>query len=392
MTREQATPDREIALPRPDVQLPESFSIREVAGDGNCLFHAIADQLQSQCIRTATGELYTHESLRTLALSLVEEEPRFRQMMSDGDYFDLARLNGYVDIWSIAALARALHMNIVIYGAPGGLPVRIDSNGDFDQETPDCPVLRVAYNGYNHYDSVVAMPASSQQKRVSHPRNAKKRLLGSPQAANPNKSNKSDSQVSVAIKIFQDRHKHMRDHERAILRELEPNYNVPYIVGSYDLPEGPALIVGPVGNRVAPVRNDGVRTYAHDYLKLLQVLEEAHMKGICHRDVKPENIFKDDTGRIILNDWSSSAKPENGLVAWAGTEFYYQKQDNHHIPQPQDDLVALVRSVFVMVRCQRPSRDMLVAMESHPFWREALQLARSLDYNGLRDFFNRHCI
>ncbi len=77
----QATPDQEITIPRPDVQLPESFSIREVDGDGNCLFHAVADQLQSQGILTATGELYTHQTLRALAVSLVEEEPRFRQMI-----------------------------------------------------------------------------------------------------------------------------------------------------------------------------------------------------------------------------------------------------------------------------------------------------------------------
>ena len=284
----QAAPDSEVATPpRPGVQLPESFSLREVAGDGNGLFHAIADQLRSRPgSRAATGELCTHQPLHTLAVSLVDGEPRFRQMLSDREWFDLAGVNGYVDVWSVAALARALlHVNIAMYGAPGGVPVRNDrNNGTFDQETPDCPVLRVACNGGHRCASVVAVSASAQQQEVvRRPRSAeKKRFLGSPQAANPNnkRSNSTPQQVSAAIKTFPERHRHMRDHDRAVLCELAPNVNVPCVVGSHDdLPEGPALIVGPAGNRVVPAGN-GVRTHVlPDCLKVLQVVEEAHTKG-----------------------------------------------------------------------------------------------------------------
>lgn len=302
-------------------QLPASFSILRVPGDGNCLFHAIADQLQRQQIRNATdGEVYTHETLRTMALSLINVEPRFRQMMSDHDYFDLSRLNGFVDIWSIAALARALEMNIVIYGAPGGLPVRIDAHGNFDREVVGLPVLRIAYNGYNHYDSVVTSATSSFQYDINQydeDTSWKKRLRPrQEETPYPNKRAKTEQKLAcVAIKIFQEKHKQMRDHEVAILRRLVPNFNVPYVVRSCDLQQGPAVIVGPVGNMVLPVKN-GVRTFTADYLKLLQVLEDAHRQGICHRDVKPENIFKDDHGCIILSDWSSSAQIGK-IVDWA---------------------------------------------------------------------------
>ncbi len=394
----------------PEVELPPSLSIQPVLGEGNCFFHAIADQLQRQDIRDANGEGYTHELLRTFAHNRVDNEPRFRQMMTDRDYLDLSRINGWIDTGSIGALARALQINITIYGHPGGLPVRVDSNGNFDHETVGLPVLQIAYNGYNRYDSVIVTnkplqnqeDKSREEESLSEDFHERRKCswirkethdiaMKEPERkTTPNKKAKKEIEQNispVAIKFFRIRrnNENMRDHERFILEKLKPNYNVPYVVKSCDLKEGAVLIVGPVGQKVLPVRN-GVRTFVPDYLKLLQVLEEAHKKDICHRDVKPENIFKDETGRIILSDWSSCA--ETGIEAdWAGTEFYYQKQVRH-IPQPQDDLVALVRSVYLMTKNQQAHMDVHALMENNLRWGRALELARSLDYDELRKSFN----
>ena len=76
------------------------------------------------------------------------------------------------------------------------------------------------------------------------------------------------------------------------------------------------------------------------------------------------------------------------MVDWASTEFYYQKQVEH-TPHPQDDLVALARSVYVMVTNTIPRAAVFQKLENHQLWCKALQLARNVDYEALRDFFHQ---
>jgi serine/threonine protein kinase len=139
---------------------------------------------------------------------------------------------------------------------------------------------------------------------------------------------------------------------------------------------------------VLPITN-GVRANKTDFVKLLQVLSDAHSQDICHRDVKPENIFKDENGRVILSDWGSAVTAGES-VPWQGTRFYYDAPaGRYHTPEPADDLVALVRSVFAMYTNDMPSeRTTNRTMEASSLWRGALQCARKSDYGGLQDFFN----
>jgi hypothetical protein len=108
--------------------------------------------------------------------------------------------------------------------------------------------------------------------------------------------------------------------------------------------------------------------------------------------VKPENIFKDDDGNIILNDWSSAAFTGKN-IAWAGTLWYYEKPETmKHDPQPKDDLIALIRTAYRMYSMTFPSDWSLERItntfSSSVLWRRALELAEQCDYDGLRDFFN----
>ena len=87
---------------------------------------------------------------------------------------------------------------------------------------------------------------------------------------------------------------------------LKQNNNVPYFVKKLDVCNKSALIVSPAGDKVLPLSHS-VRVNRTDFVKLLYVLKYAHGLSICHCDVKPNNIFKDQNGRIILSDWSSVA-------------------------------------------------------------------------------------
>ncbi len=195
--------------------------------------------------------------------------------------------------------------------------------------------------------------------------------------------------MNVAIKIFEVENAEMCEHESTILGKLYLSSNVPTVIEQRVVVcNRPALIISPAGNKVLPVRN-GVRANATDFVKLLQVLVHAHILNICHRDVKPENMFKDKNGRIILNDWSSAAS--TGVpVLWAGTEPFYTKGEGDlHTPQPQDDLVALVISVYVIYTNGRPPANIEHVMNCSEFWRDALVRARICDVDGLRTFFGK---
>jgi serine/threonine protein kinase len=382
----------------------------DVDRDGYCLFHSVAHQLSLLGERTDNGDDYTHELLRALALSRVNADPRFRIMMSDVEHMDLSRLTGYVDHAAIAALAATLRVNIIIYGAPGGEEVHINADGNLESATADRATLRIVYNGFNHYNSVDPVAAvaaettettetisvtqdpvttaDSMAVRVKANRRKTSSSSTKQQLAKKAKMTKNTiAGLKVAIKIFEERNRHMRDHEVDVLNRLRMNSNVPSIVRPFlDICEQPALIVSPVGKKVSPLEG-GLKTNKTDFVQLLQVLVHAHSLKICHRDVKPHNMFKDPHGRIILNDWSSAADM-NQPVPWVGTEPFYQRVNGDRCPQPVDDLVALVRSVFIMYTNSFPDGDIEHIMSLSNLWCEALRLARLSDINGLRTFFN----
>mmetsp|Transcript_19075 Transcript_19075/g.27292 ORF Transcript_19075/g.27292 Transcript_19075/m.27292 type:complete len:461 (-) Transcript_19075:71-1453(-) len=362
-----------------EVVLPANLVQHRVDGDGNCLFHAVAHQLRVAGVRDSDGNAYTHEMLRALVVSRVEVDGHFRLMFTDLFDVDLARLTGYVDHGAIAALAATLGVDIVIYGAPGGQPVHIVSGSASDHHIS----LRIVYNGINHYDSVVESAFGSEGSSSVA---ARRRRLKSGQ-----QWRLSGTNLPLAIKFFRKKHRHMRDHEWDILRSLRINTNVPFPIRCLEVLNRPAIIVSPAGKKVFPVGNEAVANKT-DLVKLLQALISAHGLGICHRDVKPQNIFKDELSRIILNDWSSAATI--GVpVLWAGTEPFYDQREvvdergTHH-PRPEDDLVALVRSVYTMYVIDFPCENLEHVMSLSSLWRTALQYARACDYDNIRKFFN----
>jgi serine/threonine protein kinase len=76
-----------------------------------------------------------------------------------------------------------------------------------------------------------------------------------------------------------------------------------------------------------------------------------------HRDIKPANIFiNSETDEVILNDWSSSVPLTYTAIPFHGTFGFYDERDisvrdsvRFHTPTPQNHLMALVRSAYLML-------------------------------------------
>lgn len=59
-------------------------------------------------------------------------------------------------------------------------------------------------------------------------------------------------------------------------------------------------------------------------VKLLEVLDAAHQKGIVHRDIKPDNIILTKLGEVMLLDWGIALDRNcsNGVGEFCGTPYY----------------------------------------------------------------------
>jgi len=374
--------------------LPAGFTQFVVPGDGNCFFHATAHQLCTAGVLDSNDEPFTHELLRALVVSLVDQDPRLRALMSDTEHADLGRVNGWVDHGAIAALANVLNVNVVVYGGCYE-EVTFNPNG-VGEAASGRPILRIIFRG-NHYNSVVSdqPPATTLGKRKQdkeYELRARKKKEPLPQQQRH--VVKHDS-FPVAIKIFKEEHRKKCGHERKILDSLKALDNVPSVITQVDVRGKTALVISPAGHPVLPEKR-GVHTNKTDFAHLVAVLRYAHSLKICHRDVKPQNIFKDDNGRVFLNDWSSAATT-GSRVPWEGTPFFYPKHEAMHRPTAEDDLVALVRTVYILSTHDDPrfparfawEGSTMTRMEGNLLFRRALECARALDYDGLMKIFNQ---
>ncbi len=109
--------------------------------------------------------------------------------------------------------------------------------------------------------------------------------------------------------------------EAALLARLSIPGLVP-ILDVVDDPEGLALVYPlvagvPIGARVA-ARRPGPAEVAAWVASLGESLDALHREGCVHRDVKPENILVDDSGRPVLIDYGLLREVEGGTLTASG--------------------------------------------------------------------------
>ncbi|XP_062871662.1 OTU domain-containing protein 3 [Trichomycterus rosablanca] len=122
------------------------LKLREVPGDGNCLFRALGDQLEGH----SRGHLHLRQETVQYMLShqqdfepFVEDDVPFTKHVSD-----LTQPGTFAGNDAIVAFARSQQVKVVIHQLNAPL---WEINGS---EKPSCQELHIAYRYGDHYDSV----------------------------------------------------------------------------------------------------------------------------------------------------------------------------------------------------------------------------------------------
>ncbi len=150
--------------------------------------------------------------------------------------------------------------------------------------------------------------------------------------------------------------------------------------------------------------------------QLVRTLEMSHARGIINRDVRPSNVIvagSNETQQLVIIDWGFAVKcPEGsesvaavyeGTIGYASDSVWRQYMDSSGcgevLVSPADDLVSLVRCMFVMLHpaVQQdlrtlPRDDAQAArafwhrvLATRPRWQLAVDAAARADYSTLRE-------
>lgn len=136
--------------------------------------------------------------------------------------------------------------------------------------------------------------------------------------------------------------------ELTVLKKLEEVENVPKIV---DVVSDGVLLVEPVAKRfvLESLRSEHIS-------QLVEVLRQAHEKGIVHRDVREPNIFITEEKKALLNDWGCACDSDTspifeGAVLEASDHILDALIESRWpSTRPIDDLHALARCIYSFTR------------------------------------------
>jgi len=126
----------------------KTLMIKEMGGDGNCLFRAFADQLY--------GNQDWHDFIRKICMDYIELEKNFYKNYIIGggarfdEYLERKRKDGvWGDDLEIQALSEIYDRSIQIY-AYSGEPMRTFHEVNSNNQEP----IRLSYHGSSHYNSI----------------------------------------------------------------------------------------------------------------------------------------------------------------------------------------------------------------------------------------------
>lgn len=94
------------------------------------------------------------------------------------------------------------------------------------------------------------------------------------------------------------------------ISESKPGLVLP-ILGLIETTTGPALIMPlakPLSRKNHLRGEDDLKVIISDAEQLVDTLGEFEQIGIVHRDVKPDNLLRDDAGRVIMTDFGTSTR------------------------------------------------------------------------------------
>jgi len=123
------------------------YNVVQIAGDGNCLFRSFAHQIYNDAEK--------HEEVRKQCCKYMLQERSAYEFFVDKDFSNYCKQMSKPKVWGghveIAALREMFNVNVEIFHRDGVLEPR--PIGDATSTT--LPMVRLAFEGKNHYNSIV---------------------------------------------------------------------------------------------------------------------------------------------------------------------------------------------------------------------------------------------
>jgi len=149
-------------------------------------------------------------------------------------------------------------------------------------------------------------------------------------------------------------------HEVAVLNSLDHEYIVK-IIDFFDEPDNYYLVMermegGDVFDRLLEKKTYTERDARELAIFLLEAVGYLHNRGICHRDLKPQNIllkYKDDDSEIKLADFSFACRVHTpqSLTRRCGTPHYVSPEILKNIPYDQSTDMWSVGVILYVILC-----------------------------------------
>lgn len=114
--------------------------------------------------------------------------------------------------------------------------------------------------------------------------------------------------------------------EIAIQNELA-SYGVPVAkLLSAEIVDGQAYLLMPQYRALSEYRPADFRNAVDYTIQVIDALKIAHAHGIVHRDIKPQNLFIDASGKILLGDFGAAVRLDEYDEVVVGTDYYVDFQ------------------------------------------------------------------
>ncbi|CAD8137898.1 unnamed protein product [Paramecium pentaurelia] len=116
----------------------------------------------------------------------------------------------------------------------------------------------------------------------------------------------------VAIKIEKPENEHIRSLEKEvdIIRKLEGVQGVPQMLYFGKQDDFNVLVLQLLSKDLSSLikqqKKFGLKTILQIGIKLVEILDDIHQKGVLHRDLKPENIMIDENNKFYIIDYGIS--------------------------------------------------------------------------------------